>query len=601
VRFKSNKVGGFRIFAVAGVNTISFAVEASADERKGLLGFSVERFDPKENERFTMPGFKVFPSIIPKPTPHLQVSTTDHPVQSFLWDDFTAKPDRVYEYTFQPLRGKPKNLDRSAAPITIRVRTEPLFTKNDHDVFFNRGVASSQAYERKFGNKPPDKLQPKAKQKEALDWLTRDLDEAIVKFIESAGPKDTLLCCFYEFHYMPVVKALAAARTKVKSLQIIVDAKDNSFTDKKGKFHKAFPRTENLAAIDDAGIPDSCIIKRDRNPSDIQHNKFMVLLKGAAQTPTDVWTGSTNISLGGFSGQTNVGHWVRNNRALAAMFKAYWDLLATNPGSKKTDDKSTSAKKKKAYRTSVEGLLTAPTTLPAIGNGTTAVFSPRAGETVLDLYVDLVDKANDVSCITLAFGVNEKFKTQLKDNTKQSHITFLLLEQKDKPNKNSTKTFVAINASNNVYKAWGSFIRDPVYQWARETNARFLQLNTHVAYIHSKFLLHDPLGSDPIVVTGSANFSAASTNSNDENMLVIRGNRRVADIYFTEFNRLFNHYYFRAVTEDVQSNGHAHTSGGVSELFLKEKPEEWLSKYAPGKLKAKRLKIYTSMTGFTTL
>jgi phosphatidylserine/phosphatidylglycerophosphate/cardiolipin synthase-like enzyme len=95
-----------------------------------------------------------------------------------------------------------------------------------------------------------------------------------------------------------------------------------------------------------------------------------------------------------------------------------------------------------------------------------------------------------------------------------------------------------------VYKAWGAFLRDPVYQWVRETNARQLALNHHVSYIHSKILLRDPLGADPIVVTGSANFSAASTTDNDENMLVIRGNRRVADIYFTEFNRLFNHYSF---------------------------------------------------------
>ncbi len=32
-------------------------------------------------------------------------------------------------------------------------------------------------------------------------------------------------------------------------------------------------------------------------------------------------------------------------------------------------------------------------------------------------------------------------------------------------------------------------------------------------------------------------------------MQFVRGNLRVADIYFTEFNRLFNHYYFRSVTE----------------------------------------------------
>ena len=81
-----------------------------------------------------------------------------------------------------------------------------------------------------------------------------------------------------------------------------------------------------------------------------------------------------------------------------------------------------------------------------------------------------------------------------------------------------------------------------------------LQLNSHVSYIHSKFLLKDPLGADPIVVTGSANFSDASTNDNDENMLMIRGDQRVADIYFTEFNRLFYHYYFRSVQERDQED-----------------------------------------------
>jgi len=100
------------------------------------------------------------------------------------------------------------------------------------------------------------------------------------------------------------------------------------------------------------------------------------------------------------------------------------------------------------------------------------------------------------------------------------------------------------------------------------------------------------------VVTGSANFSAASTNSNDENMLIIRGSRRAADIYFTEFNRLFNHYYFRAVHEDVQGTQRQSTDAS---LFLDETGVQWLKKYAPGKLKAKRLKAYVNMTGFSTV
>ena len=79
------------------------------------------------------------------------------------------------------------------------------------------------------------------------------------------------------------------------------------------------------------------------------------------------------------------------------------------------------------------------------------------------------------------------------------------------------------------------------------------------------------------------------------NMIIIRGNRRVADIYFTEFNRLFNHYYFRAV---AQSMGPASSE---SALFLAETPNDWLKKYEPGTLKAKRLKIYTKMVGFVNV
>jgi phosphatidylserine/phosphatidylglycerophosphate/cardiolipin synthase-like enzyme len=58
-------------------------------------------------------------------------------------------------------------------------------------------------------------------------------------------------------------------------------------------------------------------------------------------------------------------------------------------------------------------------------------------------------------------------------------------------------------------------------------------------------MLVDPLGPDPLVVSGSANFSKASTENNDENMLVIRGDARVADIYLGEFMRLYRHFAFR--------------------------------------------------------
>ncbi len=110
-------------------------------------------------------------------------------------------------------------------------------------------------------------------------------------------------------------------------------------------------------------------------------------------------------------------------------------------------------------------------------------------------------------------------------------------------------------------------------------------------YIHTKFLLKDPLSNDPIVVTGSANFSQASTNENDENMLIIRGNTRVADIYFTEFFRLFNHYYFRWIARKLSEQGSVDFDNPA---FLKPN-DSWTEQYKAGKYKRKRVDIFVNM------
>jgi phosphatidylserine/phosphatidylglycerophosphate/cardiolipin synthase-like enzyme len=598
MRFKSAKTGGYQVFAVSGTNTISFAIDAAKTRTEGLLGFAVERVDPQANQRYFVYGFKVFPSVVPRPDATTKVTTFDHPVQSFVWDDFTGKPDHEYEYVFHPLKGEPKNLDRSAKPISITVRTEPLFSQLEHDVFFNRGVASSQAYTREFGNKKPDELEGD-EQERAKEWLSRQLDDALLKFIADARKGDTLLCCFYEFRYRPVADALKAALGRGVNVRLIVDAKDNKPKGMDGKVQASFPRAENLQMIADARIPKKNVILREAKTSNIQHNKFMVLLKGKAQTPSEVWTGSTNISEGGIFGQTNVGHWVRNGK-VAEMFQAYWQVLSKDPGAHDGDDAATAKSENKALNEAVEAIVAAPTDRNDIKKGVTTVFSPRTGPKVLDMYATMVDQAEDLSCITLAFGISKVFKDMLKDNPPDAHIAFFLLEKEDKANTRAKDPFVELNAKNNVYEAFGSFLQHPLYQWAAETNTRKLQLNTHVSYIHSKFLLQDPLGKDPIVVTGSANFSTASTNSNDENMLLIRGDKRVADIYFTEFNRLFFHYYFRSVQERTARALDAEEKKTTDQqtLFLAE-TDAWLKAYKPRSLKQKRVDIFTRMQGFT--
>jgi len=87
--------------------------------------------------------------------------------------------------------------------------------------------------------------------------------------------------------------------------------------------------------------------------------------------------------------------------------------------------------------------------------------------------------------------------------------------------------------------------------------------------------LIDPLGDDPIVVTGTANFSGPSQDSNDDNMLVIRGNKRVADIYFSEFMRIFDHLYSRYVIEKLHAAGKLDPKSG----YLKENTGDWITSH----------------------
>jgi hypothetical protein len=97
--------------------------------------------------------------------------------------------------------------------------------------------------------------------------------------------------------------------------------------------------------------------------------------------------------------------------------------------------------------------------------------------------------------------VSQALKNKLLDNDFKNSIVFMLLEKKDQANPRSKNkdAFVELNAKNNVYEAYGSFISDTLNKWVRETNTSKLGLNTHVMYIHTKFLLHDPSAPAPLL------------------------------------------------------------------------------------------------------
>jgi PLD-like domain len=546
---------GLTVQAVAGNHAVFLAFDLDDQARSGCLGFALEREDHTEREKRWLPGFKTFRSLVPDPDPAKWVTLRDHPLQSFTWGDYSAKPDHDYTYRVVPRYGQPGQLhDQAGLDLSVSISTSDP-ERGTHGVYFNRGVAASQAYLNRFG-KTPTTL-PEPKRAEAMGWLSRGLVEALLAFIGNANsPASGLRAAVYEFTYEPVLRAFADAAAAGADVEILYHADGEQ-------------GASNLAAIQQAGISN---LVRERHPHALAHNKFIVLcdVDGGGLEPVAVWTGSTNITQGGIFGHSNVGHVVRDED-VAARYLALWRELAQNPSIDDLRD-----------HISAQHPFPAPEPQPDIAT----IFSPRHGLAPLRWYAEGFSRARAITNITCAFGLTTEFEEALQDAVAAGSPTlhFVLLDRADDHQDTwaaDTAVFVAVGSSGGP---------DSLSIWGKESLTGF---NHWVPYIHTKVLLVDPLSKDPMVITGSANFSPASTNANDENMLVIRGDRRVADVYFTEFTRIFQHMYARYWAKRLID-----TAGADDHSFLIE-DDTWSERYfEPSNPKAlQRVALATRVEG----
>jgi phosphatidylserine/phosphatidylglycerophosphate/cardiolipin synthase-like enzyme len=145
----------------------------------------------------------------------------------------------------------------------------------------------------------------------------------------------------------------------------------------------------------------------------------------------------------------------------------------------------------------------------------------------------VADSAKQAVFLTAAFGLTAEIAPVFKGE--RDYLRYLLIDT-EKGEVEATRREPSNVVAAGAYRGKGAF---------RTWIASALQYLNSVDFVHTKLMLIDPLTDDPIVVTGSANWSDESSKANDENVVVIRGNTRVADIYLTDFMRIFNHYRLR--------------------------------------------------------
>lgn len=535
--------------AIGGLHVVTVAwdfLEGQEAKREGLLGFAIERSELKQGEvieRYFLRGIKRFKLKDEGLAPGTPMPTSEHPIQSFQWGDYTARPGTTYRYKVVPAYGNPKliNLDEASAT-TVEIATEAeqgragVNGQATHDIYFNRGVAGSQAYARKFGKTKPDETDPGSDQ---MKWLSRGLFEALTGFIGRASGRDAsdykLRAMLYEFGYLPVGKAFGAARKAGADVAIRYEAQ--SYKD------------GNETMIAKAGIKGIC--KPQKSRAGIRHNKFIVLIH--KDEPVAVWTGSTNISVGGIFGHSNVGH-VIWDKTVAQRYVDYWERLAA-PDVTRGPLVQTNL--------NVEPTPAENSTPPA--DRMLTLFSPRDEKETLETlhwYADLMGSAKTILCMTFAFNLDKVFSDVLEQsgNTLRYAVFDKALETDEETRIDNVKNTVIAVGSKLEKGDMENFLGESLTGFNRNR------------YIHDKFMLVDSLGDDPIVATGTANFSGPSQYANDENMIVIRGNTRVADIYFGEFMRVFDHLYSRYIVSKMKTAGTNDPDAG----FLKEDAKDWV-------------------------
>jgi phosphatidylserine/phosphatidylglycerophosphate/cardiolipin synthase-like enzyme len=195
--------------------------------------------------------------------------------------------------------------------------------------------------------------------------------------------------------------------------------------------------------------------------------------------------------------------------------------------------------------------------------GVQVLFSPRPDRGDLDYYVRLIGGAARSLVFATAFDLDDSVLGALAGEGGEKRILRYGLQ-------NSASRVTGYNRDHaKQFTATGRLTTAP---------PEFLPEHVHGQkgniLVHSKIVLLDFDTLMPTVLTGSANYSHNSSQENDENTLVIRGDTRVSDIYMCELFRLFDHYRFR------YNWSHADTTEGTEERRTALDPSPaWADRY----------------------
>ncbi len=559
---------------------------ADGSTRQDFLGFAIQRTPGfMDHSTGTIAARSWLPNRIsftgPPPEGQPDFDSNVAPVQKFMWWDARlegVQPGQTLTYEVFPVTGQPGALvlgNADAASVAVQL---PAHREFGIGTWFNRAVMSSQAFSRKVKalRLAPGQKPTVAQAKELRTWLANGMEQPIPELIGAAG--DSVVGAIYHLSdTLWIVPALKAAMGK-KKITLVYDAKVQK--DKQGNALK----NDSQDAID-------VLTKVTFNPRDktnIMHNKFLIggvkLADKKKAVPRMLTCGSANYTTGGLTSQANLVH-TMESPALAGMYLERLRLIAANP---------TMAKTKQANAG------WSPTV--SVGDaGVRVFFSPEQGSPgdaseSMETIVKAVHSARSSVVFCLFTPTDQALRDACFSVGDAGKMMFGLVNRVARAEPGVTPTaagnipadqIAALEIYHRSRDAKDTIGAD--FFSANSVPTGFLrEMNTFPGdkpppyppvIIHHKFIVIDAETDSPVIYTGSANMSGNSVFKNDENLLEIKGSPRLAQIYLSEFLRLYEHYRARAQYIRWKRSGQAPANTG----FVLRTDSKWSKKhYTPG-------------------
>ena len=571
---------------------------------EGCMGFALYRIDTQGTET-ALPSHAVFPGEKIKPGQ----TTSEFPVQKFYWKDVYARlvGDKTGNYDFRykvvALAGQPDALQpMSSLPIlvtnqvTVSGVCSPSIT-----AIFNRGLISTQHVAQELeGTASKTRLlgMIKSPANQLRKDLAGDITGTLTGFVARAKKQGAIYAALYELTDVELMQSLVGIGHKLNIVlaNIIARPSPGGSEETAG---------ENDAAEAKLKPPTSAdLLYRKPTSGHIVHNKFLIYVDQSA-TPQAVLTGSCNWTDTGLCAQTN-NSIVIQDQMVAARYMAYWkklqaDEIAHEAGSP-FQDAPLRTFNGTGKRLSLDKGTPEASTL-------TSYFSPntprsrnkaKGGKEVCP--VDLRDLSDRImaaknAVLFLAFIPGSPSITEFAAAAQKANKNLFVRGCVTSPG--AAGNFEYDLKGTSPPKRQKGVKSPPAPQDPRVISAEALDktipagwqkelLNAGFAVTHDKIVVIDPFSADCVVVTGSHNLGYQASYNNDENLLMIEGNKKLAMAYATHVLDVYDHFSWRW-TVNKENNDDA---------FLKTKPDDWMNWYfdARGNIKIAQLKFWMQAT-----